>query len=501
MGKSYSEINSRIAEGSALVLTAEEMIDYVRENGVKKAAKDVDVVTTGTFGAMCSSGAFLNFGHSEPPIKMQKVWLNDVEAYTGLAAVDAYIGASQLSETEGFDYGGSYVIEDLISGKEIELRAIAYGTDCYPRRKLETKITLEDLNQAYLFNPRNAYQNYSAATNSSDRTIYTYMGKLLPDYGNVTYTTSSQLSPLVNDPTFKTIGTGTKIFVAGTEGFVVREGTQHNTTVQKKNGVPTGAAGTLGVTADLKGAKKEFLSAATFEKYGTTLFVGLGVAIPILNEELAKSTSISDEEIFTKIFDYSTPSRSRSPLREVNYSELRSGVVELNGKEVRTSPLASLKVARKVADTLKDSIKKGDFLLTEPVRPLPSATVKPLKHNVRYVKDVLSKVITCSLDSDIESVASLMVNSNTTHIPILDGKKLAGIVTSWDIAKALANKRKRLSEIYTKDVFVADPNESLRVVARRMEEHHISALPVVSKTGEVLGLITSDIVSKFAFRD
>ncbi|HUL40032.1 MAG TPA: homocysteine biosynthesis protein, partial [Methanomassiliicoccales archaeon] len=94
MRRTYEEINQKIKRGDAVVLTAEEVIEVVERDGVEKATKEVDVVTTGTFGAMCSSGAFINFGHSEPPIKMSKVWLNDVPAYTGLAAVDAYIGAT-----------------------------------------------------------------------------------------------------------------------------------------------------------------------------------------------------------------------------------------------------------------------------------------------------------------------------------------------------------------------------------------------------------------------
>ncbi|MCD6203896.1 MAG: hypothetical protein J7I99_06030, partial [Methanophagales archaeon] len=178
--KSIDEINERIRDGSVCVVTADRMSEIVEELGAEGAAKEVDVVTTGTFGPMCSSGVFINFGHADPPIKMQRVWLNEVEAYTGIAAVDAYLGAAQLSEDRGEEYGGGHVIEDLVSGKQIEMRATAYGTDCYPRKEIETTLTMEDLNQAIMVNPRNASQRYIAATNSTDRTLYTYMGTLLP---------------------------------------------------------------------------------------------------------------------------------------------------------------------------------------------------------------------------------------------------------------------------------------------------------------------------------
>ena len=103
MPKSLEEINERIRDGSVYVVTADEMTAIVGELGSEDAAREVDVVTTGTFGAMCSSGVWMNFGHSDPPIKMSQVWLNDVEAYTGVAAVDAFIGATQLSETRGLE--------------------------------------------------------------------------------------------------------------------------------------------------------------------------------------------------------------------------------------------------------------------------------------------------------------------------------------------------------------------------------------------------------------
>ena len=101
MEKSIELINNRIREGNARVVTAEEMPGIVAELGEEGALAEVDVVTTGTFGAMCSTGAFLNFGHSDPPIRMSQVFLNDVEAYGGVAAVDAYLGATQQSINPG----------------------------------------------------------------------------------------------------------------------------------------------------------------------------------------------------------------------------------------------------------------------------------------------------------------------------------------------------------------------------------------------------------------
>ncbi|HBK54087.1 homocysteine biosynthesis protein [Syntrophomonas wolfei] len=382
--KTYEEINARIKRGEAVVVTAEEVIDYVAENGYEKAVQEIDVVTTGTFGPMCSSGAFLNFGHSRPRIKMKKVWLNGVEAYGGLAAVDAYIGAAQLPDFDPenkvfpgrFTYGGGHVIHDLVAGKEIRLEAIAYGTDCYPNKKVDTIITIDDLNEAYIFNPRNAYQNYNCAVNLGDRILYTYMGILKPRLGNASYSTSGQLSPLLNDPYYKTIGIGTRIFLGGGTGYVAWNGTQHHPNVLRgENGVPQVPAGTLAVIGDLKQMTPDWLVGLSFIGYGATMAVGIGIPIPILNEEILRYTLVKDEDIFCPIVDYNEgyPYSKPIDLGFANFKELKSGRIKINDKEVITTPQSSYPRARKIATILKEWIQRGEFELSRPVAMLPSA--------------------------------------------------------------------------------------------------------------------------------
>ncbi|MFC1918995.1 homocysteine biosynthesis protein, partial [Chloroflexota bacterium] len=354
MTKTITEINEKIHKGQAVVVTAEEIINVVEEKGIEKAAREIDVVTTGTFGPMCSSGAYINTGHSRPRIKLGggKVYLNDIPAYTGLAAVDLFIGATALPDDDprnrlypgDFDYGGGYVIEDLVGGKDIRLVATAYGTDCYPRKKLETLINIEDINEAVLFNIRNAYQNYNVAVNLSDRTIYTYMGVLKAKLGNANYSSAGQLSPLLNDPYYKTLGIGTKIFLGGGVGYVAWQGTQHNPTAPRgDNGVPRRPAGTLAVIGDLKQMKPEWLRGTTMIGYGCTITVGIGVPIPVLSEEILYHTAVRDADIVAAIVDYSEayPQVKPDVLGEVDYAQLKSGNLKVQGKEVPTASLSS----------------------------------------------------------------------------------------------------------------------------------------------------------------
>ncbi len=384
INKTYQEINEKIKSGKVVVVTAEEVIDIVKQEGAVEAARHVDVVTTGTFSPMCSSGAFINFGQSVPAIRASKVWLNKVPAYAGLAAVDCFIGATELCEDDPlnkvypgeFKYGGGHVIQELVAKKKVRLKATSYGTSCYPNQMIEKDITLRTIPNAVLCNPRNGYQNYNCAVNLTKKTVYTYMGTLKPKAGNANYCSAGQLSPLLNDPYYKTIGLGTRIFLGGATGYVTWHGTQHNPSVKRtKTGVPVSPAGTICVMGDLKKMSPKWLVGVSLQGYGCSLSVGLGIPIPILNEEIVKHTAVSDEEIFTQIVDYGYdyPNGISKSYGQVSYAELKSGSIKFKGEIVQAVPLSSLVKAREIAETLKNWISKEKFTLCEPQFTLPNA--------------------------------------------------------------------------------------------------------------------------------
>lgn len=380
MAKTIAQINEKIKAGKAVVVTAEAFSAMAKEKSLTELAQEVDVVTTATFGPMCSSGAIINFGHWSPGIRMEEISLNGVSAYEGLAAVDTYIGATSESK---FDpaYGGANVIEDLIRGKDVRLHARGKGTDCYPTKEIDTWINKDTVNEFYLFNPRNAYQNYAAATNSTNRIRYTYMGSLLPRFSNITYSTSGELSPLLNDPFLRTIGIGTRIFLGGSEGYVVWNGTQFNTRRERNEyGIPKLPGATLAVIGDAKRMSSDYIRSAYYEKYGVSLFVGIGIPIPVLDENMAKHLSISNEQIETTILDYGQ--EHHPAVGTTSYAKLASGSIMLpDGKVVKTAPLSSLAKAREIAELLGQWIREKRFFLTEPVQMLPKDSfVKPLVH-------------------------------------------------------------------------------------------------------------------------
>jgi L-aspartate semialdehyde sulfurtransferase len=380
--RSIPEINEKIQQGRATVLTVEELKARVQEVGVEQTTEEVDVVTTGTFEPMESSGAILNLGQTDPPIKIRQCWLDGVPAYAGFGAVDLYLGASQMADYTGFndlnegdfakERGGGHVIEDLIAGKAVQLRAIGQVTDCYPRASFETTITRDRINQFYLFNPRNLYQNFIVGTNAGDRPLYTYLGLLQPQLGNAVYSNPGAMSPLLNDPELNLVGIGTRILLGGAEGYITWEGTQHFP-LQKRlpNNTPIGPAATLALIGDAKRMDTKWVRGCYFKGYGASLMLGVAVPLPVLNQAVVAACAVQDQDLVAPIVDFSIPRRVRPTFGLVSYAQLKSGKLSIDGKIVRVAPLASLYLSRQVSEELKAKIQAGEFFLTEPVASLP----------------------------------------------------------------------------------------------------------------------------------
>jgi CBS domain-containing protein len=247
----------------------------------------------------------------------------------------------------------------------------------------------------------------------------------------------------------------------------------------------------------------DYLRAAVFPGYGVTMYVGIGVPIPILDADMARFTAVRDEEITTEILDFGVPRRNRPVIRKVSYAELKSGKVEINGEEVRVSSLSSQYIAEKITRELKKMIEKGEFFLTQPVERIPrESAFKPMRQReVKVVRSVMTPILTISPETTIEQASRIMIQKGINHLPVVnENDELVGIVTSWDVAKAVATgKIGKVADIMTRKVITTSPDEPIEVAARKMEKHGISALPVVEQK-RVLGLVTSEDLSKLLAR-
>jgi CBS domain-containing protein len=332
------------------------------------------------------------------------------------------------------------------------------------------------------------------------------MGTLLSDGRNVTYSSAGTLSPLLNDPYFETIGIGTRIFLCGGEGYIVSSGTQHSTECERHKGIPKDSAGTLMVQGDMKQMDSDYVKGVIMHNYGPTIFNGIGIPIPILNKDIAARTAISDEDIVCKIYDYGVSRRNKPVLGETNYKELRSGKIEINGKEIPTSSLSSYKKAKKIADELKNWIENKEFLLTNPVKKLANNGYKPKPLNTKPVtlaKDFINKeIIKIKDDTKLSTVAKELLNHEINHLPVINEKdELIGIVTSWDIAKAVAKDETDLYNVMTRRVISVKESDTIEDVVRLLDVNHISGVPIINNKNEVTGIITTEDINRLKSKE
>jgi len=271
--------------------------------------------------------------------------------------------------------------------------------------------------------------------------------------------------------------------------MVIGEGTQAS---------PGGGFGTLMVTGDMKEMNTDYIRAATMTGYGVTLYVGLGIPIPVLDLETVRSTAVRDEDIWVDIIDYGTPVRNRPSKGQVNYAMLKSGHLEINGEDVRTSSLSSFRRARRIASELKGWIESGKMTVCLPTRPI-HATKKanPMKETVqgpRVLEIMDRRVFTISEEEPIRDAARKLLKGETNHLPVINGGGvLVGIVTTYDISKAVVNPGKgtHVKDIMRRKVITTTAEEAVDIAVQKLEKHNISALPVVDREFRVVGILTA----------
>ena len=119
-----------------------------------------------------------------------------------------------------------------------------------------------------------------------------------------------------------------------------------------------------------------------------------------------------------------------------------------------------------------------------------------LSHTI--VSDVMSNdIVSIPKGITIEETAGVMFRKGITHLPVVnENDELSGIVTSWDISKAVALKCKTLDGIMTKDVLTVKGNEDIESAAKKMELNNISALPVIDDENRIIGIIGSEEINR-----
>ena len=304
--KTMREIDQKIRNGSAVVYTAAEFKQLIREGGEVTAA-DVDVVTTGTCGVMSGTAAILSVPVAAPGTfeRAERAWLNGVPCMPGpcpnerLGLVDLIVSGTAHA---GAGYGGGHLFRDIVEGRDIEVLVEAAD------RSVEARVTLDDFAYARIFTTRSAYKNYTAYLNTRPTrvtTIFSVTGLQGP-CREVSVSGCGEINPLANDPLGLAIRDGTPVFLNGSAGIVTGEGTR--STPSRPN---------LTLIADMAGMQPRYMGGFATSA-GPECITSVGVAIPVLDDRQVAALRVLDEEIPLPVADINT----RTVLDTATYADV-----------------------------------------------------------------------------------------------------------------------------------------------------------------------------------
>ncbi|MCS7097703.1 MAG: methanogenesis marker 16 metalloprotein [Candidatus Methanomethyliaceae archaeon] len=307
--KSISEINDKIKRGEAIVVTASELCDMVRRG---ESIENVDIVTGATCGIMSGTMAIFSFKVAERGefYKAKAVWMNGVPAFPGpcpnerLGIIDVIVYGTERSTQK---YGGGALLYDLILGKNIEVEVKTEDGKYFKK-----DVNLKDMIYAKMLNTRACFKNYMAFVNplpTSVKTIFS-VKHLIGPFNMATVSGCGELNPLEKDPFLKTIGIGTKLLVNGAIGYVIGTGTR--ATRDRPN---------LAILSEIKGMLPEFIG-QFITSVGPEIYNSIAIPIPIINEDILRSTMKLDEEIALPIANIN----DRTIIGCSNYGRVWQGV-------------------------------------------------------------------------------------------------------------------------------------------------------------------------------
>ncbi|HME52719.1 MAG TPA: methanogenesis marker 16 metalloprotein [Candidatus Lokiarchaeia archaeon] len=309
MSRTLDDINEKIKNGTAVVMTAQEFIDTIA-SGESLRFEDVDVVTTGTKGLMSGILGIFTFRVTPPKVhrKFTQISMNGIPGYPGpcpnefLGVVDVLLYATAHSTTDD-QYSGGVLFRDLVEGKVIHVVATSYEGD-----EIEKDVTLEDMQFARLLGTRQGFKNYNAMVNPTNEPVDTIFSTIAmqPDLSELTFSGCGAINMFQNDPDFQTFGVGTPMLVNGAKGYLVGPGTRNY--VLKPN---------MMTIADFKGMKPEYMGGFK-TSFGVEPICSMAAAIPILNEKIFNNLVRSDGDVPLTIMNVV----GREKLAEVTYGDV-----------------------------------------------------------------------------------------------------------------------------------------------------------------------------------
>lgn len=308
MKKTIKEIKEKIKKGKAVIMTAKELCEIIRD-GEKVSMKDIDVVTCATRALMSGTMSILSFSVAEKNVFMKalEVYLNGVPAIPGpapneyLGYIDCVIHGTSKSKTLE-KYGGGHLFRDMVEGKEIDI-----FVKTIEGKEINVKRKLIDMPYAKIYCTRGVCNHMVFINPATEpfRTIFS-VNPLAGNFTEASFCGCGEVSPLKKDPFLQTIGVGTRVLINGNIGYILDKGTLCAPNRPNLSGI-----------ADMHKMIPEYMG-GFITSYGPEVITSWAVPIPILNDSVLKTATMLDEELTIPIVNV----RGRTSMDEAKFNDV-----------------------------------------------------------------------------------------------------------------------------------------------------------------------------------
>ena len=116
--------------------------------------------------------------------------------------------------------------------------------------------------------------------------------------------------------------------------------------------------------------------------------------------------------------------------------------------------------------------------------------------NDRHIRDIMTSDPVCVSERDsIREVARIMAREDTGVVPVVDGKKVIGMITDRDIVVRLVAEGKdpanaNVNEAMTKNVRAVKENDTVNDVLNVMSGSQVRRVPVINDRNEIVGIVS-----------
>jgi len=372
VARTEEELRQRQASGDLRVRTAADFRAAVNSEGLEAAYATTDVVVASNAELTDQASLLLHLGPSDPPIRIRRFQLGGAEGIGGHGNSDLVLPLGN---------GGAQVLTDLLAGRSLGLSASGDASAQQPRRDLETQLNLERIGAGRLLLHRAIGENGVVAVSSREGITPTPWGPVLGPFGTALFSCAGAGSIGLTMPGLALLGPGSPVLVGGAIGWVTGAGSGHNPHPRRQaSGHATSPGACCAVEVDLHQLQPQWVRSTALEGASSGLLVAIAAPVPLINLAVAHQAAADDADLAAPLLDFAIPRRVKPSHGLTTYAQLKAGVLELEGRSLRSAPAHSPRLAAAIALELAEQLRSGSFPIRLPLQPLSQrAALLPLE--------------------------------------------------------------------------------------------------------------------------